>query len=206
MPQASRSQAAIAAEGPILKPSETVSNDIFGPPRFAAKAVFYGFFIGVFFAALCFVIAGYYLYSYLSYVTDAVDTLTARPNVPTGILVLQTAMAQVLLQSCGLAVGMAFGFLGFSLFLLGIGGNMDASAAHGGVGVQVARISPGAFVMLCSAILVGLCATQHLTTRFGDSSQAIPDAPISSDPLPANASEPTGNPAATEPRADANGQ
>lgn len=202
MPQAFRSQAAIAAKAPVPAPSETVSTGLFGPPpNPAAKAVLYGFFIGVAFATLCFAIAGWYLVSYLSYATGAVDAVTARPNVDTGVLVLQIAMAQVLLQSCGLAVGMAFGFLGFSLFLLGIGGNMDASAAaQGGVGIQVARISPGAFVMLCSAILVGLCATQHLTTRFGDTSQAIPDAPILSDPLPANTSEATDNLTATERR------
>jgi hypothetical protein len=62
---------------------------------------------------------------------------------------------------------MAFGFLGFALFLLGIGGSIDAEAAGGAaVRIQVAKISPGAFVMLCAAILVGLCATTTVPLDF----------------------------------------
>jgi hypothetical protein len=125
------------------------------------------FVVGILLAIFCLGIAAFYLLRYLDYATGALQAIN-QSNGQQEMLILHMYMSRVLLQSCGLAVGMAFGFLGFSLFLLGVDGNIDASATSGGgVGLQVARLSPGAFVMLCSAILVGICATRDVNARLG---------------------------------------
>jgi hypothetical protein len=127
-----------------------------------------GFMAGIVLSVFCLGIAGYYLLSYQHYASTALEALNSPVAVEPRNMMLHMYMSRVLLQSCGLAVGMAFGFLGFSLFLLGVGGSIDASASGGGLGIQVARISPGAFVMLCSAILVGLCATRNIPAQMGE--------------------------------------
>lgn len=125
------------------------------------------FVVGILLAIFCLGIAAFYLLRYLDYATGALDAIN-RSEGRQEMLMLHMYLSRVLLQSCGLAVGMAFGFLGFSLFLLGVDGNIDASATSGGgVGLQVARLSPGAFVMLCSAVLVGICATRDVNARVG---------------------------------------
>jgi hypothetical protein len=159
--------------GEIVPPAEVAAAPVKTAPgetpqtRFSRTMINLGFMVGLALAVFCLVIAGWYLLAYLNYGTTALQDNAGTPFEP-GRVLGHLYIARVLLQSCGLAVGMAFGFLGFSLFLLGVGGNMDASATGAGeVGIQVARISPGAFVMLCSAILVGLCATRDPQTSMG---------------------------------------
>jgi hypothetical protein len=132
---------------------------------FAPLVLNIGFIVGLALAAVCLGIAGFHLISYQLYARAAMDGISNGAS-DAHALIFYIYMARVLLLSCGLAVGMAFGFLGFSLFLFGIEGSIDASAqGAGGVGLQVARLSPGAFVMLCSAILVGMCATREVTAQ-----------------------------------------
>ena len=140
--------------------------------QFSPTVINAGFVTGLALAMLCLAIAGWYLISYRQFASEAIG----KPPQGEALLV-HIYLARALLQSCGLATGMAFGFLGFSLFLIGVGGSMDASGSSGNVGVQVARISPGAFVMLCSAVLVGLCAVSEIPAgasgkRSNDSSNS----------------------------------
>lgn len=166
--------------GLIAEPTGTVPVEIqltppaIEPPRFSQRLLNVGFATGILLAIFCLGIASWYLISYLRFGTGALGGTGSSAAPDPASLMANMYMARVLLQSCGLAVGMAFGFLGFSLFLLGVGGTMDASAsAPGGLGIQVARISPGAFVMLCSAILVGLCATRDVRATMGGTTDAV---------------------------------
>lgn len=66
--------------------------------------------------------------------------------------------SKVMLQSCGIVAGISFGFLGFCLFLMGIDGQIDANIEQtGGAKINVTRLAPGAFILLLSTILIGLC-------------------------------------------------
>jgi hypothetical protein len=160
---------------PVATPGATASADGTGDsgnhgratPVFSQRMIDLGFLTGLLLAIACLMIAGWYLISYQHFASEALR-LTVSDHPPSGpALGVHIYLARALLQSCGLATGMAFGFLGFSLFLLGVSGSMDASATGGGqLGIQVARISPGAFVMLCAAILVGLCATSDIPARM----------------------------------------
>jgi hypothetical protein len=151
---------AIATE-PV--PAPTILSGL-GP---TGRLINLAFIVGILMAIVCLIIAATYLLRYLAYATGALEAINASQGRPE-MLMLHMYMSRVLLQSCGLAVGMAFGFLGFSLFLLGVNGSIDASATSGGgLGLQVARLSPGAFVMLCSAILVGICATRDIPASIG---------------------------------------
>lgn len=70
--------------------------------------------------------------------------------------------ARLMLLSCGVSIGLAFGFLGFGLFLLGARGSISAQGAAGDYHVTLARLSPGVFVITCAALLTGICATQSV--------------------------------------------
>jgi len=160
---------AVPIEDPLPHdPSEETGD---GQTPFPPLLLNIGFVVGLLLAVACFAIAAWYLVSFLLFGTETlqqiVPTLTPDNNQP---LAAHAYISRVLLQSCGLAVGMAFGFLGFSLFLLGVRGNIAASGAAGAsISLQVARLSPGAFVMLCSTILVALCALQEVSLSTGSS-------------------------------------
>jgi len=72
------------------------------------------------------------------------------------------------LLSCALFIGLAFGLLGFCLFLIGANGSIDATLdAPQKSKVQVTGMSAGAFIILCACLLIGFCATSRpkLSTR-----------------------------------------
>jgi hypothetical protein len=138
-----------------------------------------GFVVGLVLATACLAIGAWYLIAYKDYASGVssmfrFDQISGDPAAQQAQAQARSAqlgvymyMGRMLLQSCGLAVGMAFGFLGFSLFLIGVQGSIDARAqAGGGVALDVARIAPGAFIMLCSTILVGICATQPIPAEI----------------------------------------
>ncbi len=66
------------------------------------------------------------------------------------------------LLSCSILVGMAFGFLGFSLFLIGIRAEMEAEGGKEAAHVKLARLSPGVFVILCASVMI-IISTTHST-------------------------------------------
>jgi hypothetical protein len=97
---------------------------------------------------------------------SAVDSLIqgnlVNPAVLHVAISAKLAIAKFSLLSCGVVAGLAFGFLGFALFLIGVRGDMDVKANNASAGIQIARIAPGAFVMLCAALLIGLAVTHNI--------------------------------------------
>lgn len=199
-------------------------------PPFSARVVNAGFITGLALAALCLILSGGYLVYFHQSANAAVKTIlersqssTAQPpaqssapsaqEYQTTRLALSVHMyiARISLLSTGVFVGLAFGFLGFSLFLIGINGSMDASLeTAGNIKLQAARIAPGVFVLLASTILIGVCVTRSLPMTLGDrgSVNATDSAPPNTseeddalsdvDPrMPGGTSEPTQTPAPT---------
>jgi len=111
-----------------------------------------------------------------------IDGLLARAGTPgaTEVLIqlgINAALvsARLALLSCGVFVAMAFGFLGFGLFLIGVKGEIEASGSTETFGFKVARMSPGVFVMTATLLLVGVCVT-HRTPFDYRMEQAAPSA------------------------------
>jgi hypothetical protein len=145
-----------------------------------------GFLSALILAGICLLGAVYYLYRFQTEMHDVVLAVLRIPNsVEVNLSEKQIAarsdyqhqlaqialggqmyVARIQLLSCGIFIGLAFGFLGFALFLLGIEGAMDAKGEHGSLSFKVVSISPGVFVLLCSTILIGICATMDLPTGF----------------------------------------
>jgi hypothetical protein len=131
-----------------------------------------GFVCGLLLAAVCLVFSAFYLYYFLTNTSAAVENILKSGEsslLPTELIDLginaRMVMARIALHSCGVFVGMAFGFLGFSLFLLGIKGEMDLDAGAESYKVKIARLSPGVFVILCATVLIGVCATSSTPFR-----------------------------------------
>jgi hypothetical protein len=159
---------------PIPKPTA----ETFGP--FTPRVLNAGFIIALILAGLCLILAGWYMLTFQSTTSYAVNTVVEQTVKHADVihdpeaerykyetlrlsLSIHMYIARILLLSCGILVGLAFGFLGFSLFLIGVKGTVDATlSSNEKYKLQVARLSPGLFVILCSAILTGVCATRTL--------------------------------------------
>jgi hypothetical protein len=134
--------------------------------RFPQWLLNVGFCTALVIATVCLILSASYLFTFLQATNSGVETLlrnALNTSTPTSVIQLsilaRTAMARFALLSCGVCVGMGFGFLGFALFLLGIKGEMDVEARHEQANVKIARMAPGVFVILCATILVALCVT-----------------------------------------------
>jgi hypothetical protein len=141
-----------------------------------------GFITALVLSGFCLLLAAYYMIKFQNLssagINQVVDITMKKGIVETQVkaipnandyqmirLALATNMyiARILLLSCGVFIGLAFGFLGFSLFLVGVKGTIDASlTANDKYKLQIARLSPGLFVILCATILIGVCATRSL--------------------------------------------
>ena len=155
--------AQVAEETPLLvEHAETVP----APPGFPQVLLNVGFICALLVAAACLVFSSWYLFTFLGATNAGIESLLQTalrdPNTSPGVIQLsilaRTAMARFALLSCGVSVGMSFGFLGFALFLLGIKGEMDVSARHEDNRIKIARMAPGVFVILCATVLIGVCA------------------------------------------------
>lgn len=131
-----------------------------------------GFVCGLLLAGACLVFSAFYLYYFLTNTSAAIENMLKAGEsslLPTDVIGLginaRMVMARIALHSCGVFVGMAFGFLGFSLFLLGIKGEMDLDAGAESYKVKIARLSPGVFVILCATVLIGVCAASSTPFR-----------------------------------------
>ena len=161
-----------------LDTDSTDSLRIAHPPsdiRFPQTILNVGFAFALVLAASCLVVSGVYLFTFLRATNSGIEgvlrTAIEQPGVSADVVRLgilaRTAMARFALLSCGVCVGMGFGFLGFGLFLLGIKGEMDVSAQHEQSQVKIARMAPGIFVILCATILIGVCITFRAEFDFG---------------------------------------
>jgi hypothetical protein len=126
-------------------PSSSGSTDIFSD-KFSPWILNLGFIFALIIAAICFAFSARYLDTYLSITSNSVDTIiqvtTGQPVAMQLALGARLAVAKYSLSSCGVVAGLAFGFLGFALFLLGIKGTMDAGGSYDKSSVQLVAASP----------------------------------------------------------------
>lgn len=132
-----------------------------------------GFAAGLFLSFVCFLASAYYLYEFQHAASQSVATALASAknsdlsasdtSLVRFSLTAHIFVAQVLLRSCGVFAGLAFGFLGFSLFLIGVQGSIDAEGdLSGKIKLSLLRISPGALVIVAATVLIGVCAASSL--------------------------------------------
>lgn len=160
----------------------TEARTICNPNIFPAWVLNTGFITGLLLAGFCLLLSAYYMINFQNLSSAGINQVVEKtmvkgsPDLPTAhaftgndyqmiriALATNMYIARILLLSCGIFVGMAFGFMGFSLFLVGVKGDIDASlSAADKYKLQVARLSPGLFVILCATILIGMCATKSL--------------------------------------------
>jgi hypothetical protein len=148
-----------------------------------------GFVFALAVAAACLILSSWYLFTFLKATNAAIEGLLQNaqqnPNLPTTVtqlgIVARTVMARFALLSCGVSVGMGFGFLGFALFLVGIKGEMDVEAQKENAQIKIARMAPGVFVIMCAVILIAICITFRTEYDFKgqESIQSVPqDLPV----------------------------
>lgn len=70
-----------------------------------------------------------------------------------------TAERRLLMLSTAMFIAMAFGFLGFGLFLIQAKGDVDAEGSVKDYKFKFTNLSPGLFVILCSTVIIIFAAT-----------------------------------------------
>lgn len=140
-----------------------------GFPQFLLNA---GFALALVLSAACLILSAYYLFSYLKSTDVGLQNLisnvggTIQPGTLEVAISARLAMARLALLSCGVFVGVSFGFLGFALFLLGIRKEMSVTGEYQNFKANFARLSPGLFIILCSTILIGVCVTRPIDWKY----------------------------------------
>src|SRR6185437_8019483 len=109
------------------------------------------FVAAVVLALAAFAAVGVYLFNYLNHAVAAFDSSNVEQLTRANFY----AMQDILLAKAGVA----FGFLGFALFLLGVKGDMDAEYRNRQHKIQLSRMAPGTFVILMASALIGVCST-----------------------------------------------
>jgi len=137
--------------------------------KLTSHIVLWSFVAAVVLAIAGFMVVAIYLFRYFNHAVDAFAPSTMGQlagmhiNAMQSMLLARTGLWKFILQSCGIIAGVAFGFLGFALFLLGVKGDMDAAFDDSQHKVQLSRMAPGSFVLFIAAILIGLCSTKSVT-------------------------------------------
>jgi hypothetical protein len=167
----------------------------------ASHILLYSFVAAVVLAIGGFVVVSTYLFLYLNHAFNAFDTSSMtqfagmEPDRLQPILLARAGLWKFILQSCGIIAGVAFGFLGFALFLLGAKGDIDASVSNSLHKVQLSRMAPGSLVILIAAVLIGVCSvskvelsldpivTTTTTTSSAPTPAKAPPAIPTSDPI-----------------------
>lgn len=180
------------------------------PPWHESRAFSFGFAAGLAMAFACLVASVAYLITFQSDARDGVGELIRSVSIETDrepesgsvsttmmsertfadAITARLVMADLSLNSCGIFLGMAFGFLGFSLFLIGVQGAMQASGEGPGYKVQIANLSPGVAVIICATTLICVSVTNIPT--FKASSGTSHAAPPMGEPPPPPSSVKTG--------------
>ena len=159
------------------QPQETISASVSvrtldATDTLARHILLYSFVAAVLLAIGGFVVVTIYLFRYLNHAFTAFDLASMKelasldPTRMQPILLARAGLWKFILQSCGIIAGVAFGFLGFGLFLLGAKGDMDAAFDDSQHKVQLSRMAPGSFVILIAAVLIGICAIHKVDLSF----------------------------------------
>jgi hypothetical protein len=137
-----------------------------------------GFLFALLISASCLAFSAVYLQKYLDITSGAVTSIIQQTTGQTVAMQValsaRLAVAKFSLLSCGVVAGLAFGFLGFGLFLLGIQGAMDAQVHNSTGGIQLVRVAPGTFVIVCAAILIGISVTHEIEFSAQQEPTGIP--------------------------------
>ncbi|MBR11010.1 MAG: hypothetical protein CMP48_25435 [Rickettsiales bacterium] len=140
----------------------------------------WGYQAGIILAFLGIIGSAVYLFVFIYTGPQAVDFDTEIR------LVGLTADRRLRLLSTAIFVGMSFGFLGFSLFLIQAKGDVDVEGSKGDYKINIARLSPGLFVILCATVIIVVCATFRIGYELQSSSvPPLPELPDIDTSLPA---------------------
>lgn len=155
--------------------------------QFPQRVLNIGFIAAIVLAGMLFLGTIIYLAVFLASASTSIISLVQDVNagtIPAGnvrlVVTAQMMVVKMTLLSCGVFVGAAVGFLGFSLLLLGLKGTAATDGSRSDLQNKLMTLAPGAFVLLCAAILVGVCATGDLAlgTDFStDESSEVQEGP-----------------------------
>ena len=132
------------------------------------KVLNFGFRLGIWFAAVAFLgsvlILALFAGRAVFLEPELVKNSQINEKFEPGLAQLNTFVAlgktKIAFLACGAVAGIALAGVGFSLFLIGVKGEMDLEAASEQVSIKLARFSPGVIVILCGVILIGICTTR----------------------------------------------
>src|SRR5436309_3525765 len=145
----------MATPGLQKKPSEAI------PPALFRS----GFIFALVLAAASFLSSSVFLFRFALATERAVQDFVGQAKIAglgndaeslAIVLDARLVTARVTLLTCGVFVGMAFGFLGFALFLIGVKGEIEVDAHNEHFGIKMARLAPGAFVLVVAAALIAI--------------------------------------------------
>lgn len=142
-------------------------------PKFSRKLLDIGFAVALVLAFSCLLMTAIYLFAFLRTTNNSIENLLDRgsksqitqPLLETAVF-SRFATTRITFLSCGVFVGMSFGFLGFGLFLLGIREEMDVAGSSASYKIRIARMSPGCFVILASVCLIGFCVAHQMPFEY----------------------------------------
>lgn len=80
-------------------------------------------------------------------------------NIKLETMVGFSAERRMVLLSTAIFVAMSFGFLGFALFLIQAKGDIEGSLELNNTKVNIARMSPGIFIILCATVIIIVSVT-----------------------------------------------
>lgn len=146
--------------------------------RFSRNILNIGFLAALLLAALALCMAGWYLHRFAASTNDVVARAMAlgqrreaispaQLDVLQSALGIQTYVSRVLLVSCGMFIALAFGFLGFALFLVGAAGQSDLGVTQGSsYKITLTNLAPGTIAILAATVLAALCVTQSMPANI----------------------------------------
>jgi hypothetical protein len=173
-----RPESATVLEAALKEREEVVAPAVI---KFPQKLLNVGFCTALVLAGGSFIMGALYLNNFLSSTNQGVQSLIGNAGtLPSATLYsamnATLVMGRLALLSCGVFIGMSFGFLGFALFLMGIKEEMNVVGRYEGYHIKLARLSPGVFVILCATILIGICVTHETPfTYYYQNSQTPSD-------------------------------
>jgi hypothetical protein len=145
---------------------------------FSRRILDIGFLAAIALAAIAFCFAGVYLLRFADSTQAVVAQALAAGSTPeqagkalssVNVELIQNSLgvhayvARVLLVSCGMFVSLAFGFLGFALFLVGASGQSDLAAEGKDLGkLSLTNLAPGTVAIVAATLLAAICVTRPL--------------------------------------------
>ena len=117
-----------------------------------------GFFFGLALSVLCFIAAAWHLSSFQSALSNPpTNSPLAEDNV-----FLRTISSKMALITSGTISAIALGFLGLSLFLVGVQGSTNVEASAQSYQTKLVNVAPGTLVLVCAIGLIALLMTRNI--------------------------------------------